>query len=177
VHNQGDLSGLKGALLVEALGGSDLLVASEAARRTRDDVVVTASALGSRDGAGFTIYYAAAGGSFTGINFATGGGDDRFTVQGTPAGAPVALYTMGGSDAVVVGVTADSGLELTVDGRAPGGGAGHAVLGVADLSGSATVQGLATGLDSGLVRLLYAGRKPSTVAYLGVDQLFTSPAG
>ena len=31
--NLGDLSGLKGALLVEALGGSDLLVASEAGRR------------------------------------------------------------------------------------------------------------------------------------------------
>src|SRR5262249_30217378 len=114
VHNQGDLSGLKGALLVEALGGTDLLVVSEAGRQTRDDVVATSSALGSRDGAGFTIYYTAAGGTFTGINFASGSGDDHFTVLGAPAGVPVALYTMGGHDAVVVGVSPDSGYDLTV---------------------------------------------------------------
>jgi hypothetical protein len=170
--NQGDLSGLKGPLLVEALGGSDLLVVSEAARRTRDDVVVTASALGSRDGAGFTIYYAAAAGSFTGINFASGSGDDHITVLGAPAGVPLALYTMGGNDAVVVGVTPDSGYELTV----AGGPAGGTTLGVADLSGAAAIDHVATGLDSGLVRALYAGRKPSTITYLDVDQVFTSPA-
>jgi fibronectin-binding autotransporter adhesin len=173
--NMGDLGGLKGTLLVEALGGTDLLVASEAGRRDRDDVLVTATGLGSRDGAGFTINYAAAGGTFSGINFASGSGADRFTVLGAPAGVPLALYTWGGGDAVVVGVTADSGYDLTVDGRAPGGGPGGAALGVADLSGSATVQSVAAGPDSGLVRALYAGRKPSTVAYSGVDQLFTSP--
>ena len=121
--NRGDLSGLKGALLVEALGGPDLLVASEAGRQDRDDVVVTASALGSRDGAGFTINYAAAGGTFTGINFASGSGNDHFTVLGAPAGVPVALYTMGGNDAVNVGVTPDSGYDLTVVGGPSGGAA------------------------------------------------------
>jgi hypothetical protein len=170
--NQGDLSGLKGTLLVEALGGTDLLVVSEAGRQTGDDVVVTAGALGSRDGAGFTIYYTAAGGSFSGINFASGSGDDHFTVQGAPAGVPLALYTRGGNDAVVVGVTADSGYDLTV----VGGPSGGAVLGVADLSGTAALDNLASGLDSGLVRALYAGKKPSTITYRDVDQVFTSPA-
>src|SRR5262249_57573999 len=42
--NQGDLSGLKGPLLVEALGGSDLLVASEAGRQAGHHRVVTARA-------------------------------------------------------------------------------------------------------------------------------------
>jgi hypothetical protein len=173
VTNRGDLSGLKGALLVEALGGTDLLVASEAGRQAGDDVVVTANALGSRDGAGFTIdYAAAAGGSFSGINFASGSGDDHITVQGTPAGVPVALYTMGGNDAVVVGVTPGSGYDLTV----AGGPSGGAVLGVADLSGTAALDNVASGLDSGLVRLLYAGGKPSTITYSDVDQVFTSPA-
>jgi hypothetical protein len=157
---------------VEALGGTDLLVASEAGRQTGDDVVVTASALGSRDGAGFTIYYTAAGGTFTGINFASGSGDDHFTVQGAPAGVPVALYTMGGNDAVAVGVSPDGGYDLTV----AGGPSGSAVLGVADLSGTAVLDNVATGLDSGLVRALYAGGKPSTITYLDVDQVFTSPA-
>jgi hypothetical protein len=170
--NRGDLSGLKGTLLVEALGGTDLLVASEAGRQAGDDVVVTASALGSRDGAGFTIdYVAAGGGSFSGINFASGGGDDHITVQGAPAGVPVALYTMGGHDAVVVGVTPDSGYDLTV----VGGPAGGTALGVADASGTAALDNVATGLDSGVVRALYAGRKPSTVTYRDVDQVFTSP--
>jgi hypothetical protein len=134
---------------------------------------VTAGALGSRDGAGFTIdYAAAAGGSFSGINFAAGSGDDHITVQGTPAGVPLALYTMGGNDAVVVGVTPDSGYDLTV----VGGPSGSAVLGVADLSGTAVLDNVATGLDSGLVQLLYAGGKESTITYLDVDQVFTSPA-
>ncbi len=175
--NMGDLSGLKGTLLVEALGGTDLLVASEAGRQTRDDVVVTAGALGSRDGAGFTIDYAAAGGgSFSGLNFAAGAGDDHFTVQGAPAGAPVALYNFGGADTVVVGVTPDSGYRLTVVGRSPESGAGSAVLGVADEGGAAAIDNMGSGLDSGLVRLLYAGGKPSTITYLDVDQVFTTPA-
>ena len=50
-----------------------------------------------------------------------------------------------------------------------------AVLGVADLSGAATIDNVASGLDSGLVRLLYAGGKQSTITYLDVDQVFTSP--
>jgi hypothetical protein len=171
VSNQGDLSGLKGTLLVEALGGTDLLVVSEAGRQTGDDVVVTANALGSRDGPGFTIDYRAAGGTFSGINFASGAGNDHFTVLGTPAGVPMALYTMGGNDAVVVGVTPDSGYELTV----VGGPTGNAVPGVADLSGTAVIDNVATGLDSGLVRALYAGGKRSTITYRDVDQVFTSP--
>jgi hypothetical protein len=176
VHNQGDLSGLKGPLLVEALGGTDLLVASEAGRRTGDAVVVTATGLGSGVGAGFTIYYTAAGGTFTGINFAAGSGDDRFAVQGTPAGVPVALYTGGGNDIVNVGVGPDSGYNLTVDGTPYGGGSGSAALGVADLSGTAAIENVPSGLGAGVVRLLYAGKKPSTVTYRDVDRVFTSPA-
>jgi hypothetical protein len=171
VHNQGDLRGLKGPLLVEPLGGTDLLVVSEAGRQTGDDVVVTATGLGSGVGAGFVVYYTAAGGTFTGINFASGSGDDRFAVQGTPAGVPVALYTGGGNDIINVGVSADSGTDLTV----VGGPTGSVVLGVADESGAAALDSVATGLDSGLVQLLYAGKKPSTITYLDVDQVFTSP--
>jgi hypothetical protein len=175
--NLGDLSGLKGTLLVEALGGTNLLVASEAGRQTRDDVVVTAGALGSRDGAGFTIdYAAAAGGAFSGINFASGSGDDHITVQGAPAGTPVALYKMGGNDDVNVGVSPDSGCDLTVDSRPLGGGASTAVLGVADESGTATIDNVPSGLDSGVVEVLYTGKKPSTITYLGVEGVSTDPA-
>jgi hypothetical protein len=47
---------------------------------------------------------------------------------------------------------------------------------VADESGTAVIDNVATGLDSGLVRALYAGGKPSTITYRDVDQVFTSPA-
>src|SRR5262249_28295912 len=118
------------------------------------------------------IYYTAAGGSFTGINFASGSGDDHFTVLGAPAGVPVALYTMGGHDAVVVGVTPASGYALTE----VGGPARATARGVADLSGTATVGDLASGQGSGVVQVHDAGGKKSTIGYLGVDQVFTSPA-
>jgi hypothetical protein len=176
VTNMGDLSGLAGPLSVIAAGGTDLLVISEAGRRTGDAVVVTATGLGSGVGAGFTVYYTAAGGTFTGINFAAGSGDNRFAVQGTPAGVPVALYTGGGNNLVNVGVTPDSGYALTVVGGPSGGGGGSTVLGVADLTGSATIDNVASGPGSGVVQVLYVGRKRSRVAYFGVDQVFTDPA-
>jgi hypothetical protein len=133
--------------------------------------------LNGLDGAGFTIdYAAAAGGAFSGINFASGSGDDHITVQGSPAGTPVALYKMGGNDDVNVGVSPDSGYDLTVDSRPLGGAASTAVLGVADESGMATIDNVPSGLDSGLAEVLYAGKKPSTVTYLGVEGVFTDPA-
>jgi hypothetical protein len=174
--NMGDLSGLAGPLSVIAAGGTDLLVVSEAGRRTGDNVLVTATGLSSPGGAGFTVNYMAAGGTFTGINFASGSGDDRFAVQGTPAGVPVALYTGGGNNLVVVGVTPDSGYGLTVVGGPSGVGTTSNVLSVADLTGSATIDNMATGLDAGVVQVLYAARKRSTITYFGVDQVFTNPA-
>jgi hypothetical protein len=66
--------------------------------------------INGRDGAGFTIdYAAAAGGAFSGINFVSGNGDDHIAVLGAPAGTPVALYKTGGNDDVNVGVNPDSG--------------------------------------------------------------------
>jgi hypothetical protein len=47
---------------------------------------------------------------------------------------------------------------------------------VADLSGTAAIENVPSGLGAGVVRLLYAGKKPSTVTYRDVDRVFTSPA-
>ena len=50
-------------------------------------------------------------------------------------------------------------------------------VGVADESGTATIDNVPSGLDSGVAEVLYAGKKPSTITYLGVEGVFTDPAG
>jgi hypothetical protein len=172
VHNQGDLSGLKGLLLVEALAGSDLLVVSEAARQTADDVTVTGNSLSSGTGAGFAIAYAAtAGASFAGVNFAAGAGDDTVNVVGAPPGVLVGLFTMAGSDTVNVTATPGDAAELLVD----GGPAGD-VLTVTDLSGTAAVHNTPSGPGAGLVQVTYANQRESDILYVDVEQVFTNPA-
>src|SRR5262249_31023482 len=140
--NQGDLSGLHGALSVVAMAGTDLLVVSEAARTSADTVTVSGSSITSTVGAGFTIHFVAAGGTFTGINFATGTASDTVNVR----------------------VASTSGYNLIFYGVIPPGTLSGDALSVTDISGGAVIHNVLTGPGSGFVQVLYsgAGTKNST---------------
>lgn len=45
-----------------------------------------------------------------------------------------------------------------------------------DENGTATIENVPSGLDGGVAEARYAGKKPSTITYLGVEGVFTDPA-
>jgi filamentous hemagglutinin len=99
----GDLSGIGGPIFVDPgaqLG--NLLVVSEAARPTPDDVTVTSTRLSPSSGAGFSINYPATGFIGGNLKFVAGGGNDVVRVQSTPLAASTSIYTLGGNGTVVV---------------------------------------------------------------------------
>jgi autotransporter-associated beta strand protein len=153
--NQGDLSGLHGALSVVALAGTDLLVVSEAARTSADTVTVNDSSITSTVGAGFTINFSAAGGTFTGVNFATGTASDTVNVR----------------------VASSSGYDLTLYGVIPPGTLSGDTLSVTDSSGGAVIHSIWTGPGMGIFQVLYAGAgtKNSTINYQDFVFVFTNP--
>jgi hypothetical protein len=117
----GVLSGLAGPLMIDAGGGANTLIVSEAASTKADSVIMTASTI---TGVSFALTYQATGGSFGGgVSLYTGSGNDAVYVQGTPAGAATNVFTGAGDDTVSVssslnlaaGVLTGLGGPLTVD--------------------------------------------------------------
>jgi hypothetical protein len=174
VTNMGDLSGLKGMLVLEPVSGTDLVVVSEAARATADTVMVTNQGLTSTAGSGFQIAFQSLGGTFSGVNFATGTGNDAVTVQSLVTGTPpLSLYNFGGHDTVNVNVASASGYNALVNVQA-----GSDTLNVSDVSGGAVIHNFPSGAGSGKLQVLYPstpGGLESDIFYQGVTQLSTSP--
>jgi hypothetical protein len=171
---------LNGPLAIDAGTGSNMLLVNQKWRTVPDSVALTAGSVYSTLATftanyalvkPFTVYYTATGGTFAGgLGLVTGTGDDRVTVSGVPAGAPVEITNAGGADQVDVAVTAGSGYSLVVN-----GGPGGDTLTVTDYSGGAVVHSYPTGAGAGAVQVLYDPGLESLIWYLAVEQLLTQP--
>jgi hypothetical protein len=178
-NNRGDLSGAQGKLYVLVSGGSDELIASEGGSATADTVTVTDGELSSSVGQGFSIAYmpgyATGQGTFTGVNFAVGTGNNTVNVEGALAGVLTRVFTAGSAGTVNVGVGPNSAYSLTVTAMLPAGVTSAVTLNVADLSGKATVHNTPSGANSGKVQVLYADGATSTITYSDIGQVQTTP--
>jgi hypothetical protein len=96
-----------------------------------------------------------------------GGAPTVVIVQGQFAGAPTAVYGVGGNDLFYVALTSSTSYtNLTLD-----GGAGVSSLAVFDLSGGATLQDVVTVIGEGTVQAAYPGGAASAIHYQNFDHI------
>ena len=88
---------------------------------------------------------------------------------------PTSLVTGGGTDLVPLTITPTSGYNLSINAGVPDGGTTGDYLSVLDSSGTSVVRNVPAGAGSGMVQVLYAGGKTSTITYFGFEQVATLP--
>jgi hypothetical protein len=154
------LSGLGGAVVIDAGAGANRLQVSEAGEQPADKLWIS-----NRDITGttipFDVHYLATGGNFNlGVTVYAGNGDDTLFVTSLFPGAPTLLYGRGGNNTYEIAVTTSSAYQLTVD-----GGSGFGQLFVWDNSGAAVMHDRPSGPGTGEVDVSYLGGASSTIHY------------
>ncbi|MFO0879483.1 MAG: hypothetical protein U0840_19215 [Gemmataceae bacterium] len=156
-------SGLVGPLQIDAGAGANRLTVNDSSNTQASTVELKVSTIA---GTGYSIGYAATGGSFQQVSYQGGSGADSVTYFNRNAGS-MGVNTGAGNDRIFVRLTPTNLLNgLTVN-----GGAGRNTLTPQDLSQTALVKNVPTGPGQGRILTTFFNQPTRQFVYQNIAQV------